>query len=303
MKTIYLALITAALIAGLSASCEKEDGMMEVLTHYDSVDMGLCTDTIPGSECSDSTHCTCTDPNHCTCSDSTHCNGADTLQNVPNVSGFPNVTGSGNIKTQAIQVAGFTEVELRKIGEVEITSGSTYKVEITDYENLLSYAKVFKEGERLVISYDSVQVMGSKLKISITMPDNLSKVIVSGAGNISVNSGFAADLIQCLVSGAGNISASGINADYVDLVLSGAGTIEAKGTAVDLSLKVNGSGTVKGKELICGNADCDIRGVSTIFLNVTDKLKVNAFVVGSLTYYGSPVIEANTGDLFTLIKG
>lgn len=62
-------------------------------------------------------------------------------------------------------------------------------------------------------------------------------------------------------------------------------------------------GTVKGKELICSNADCDIRGVSTIILNVTGKLKVNAFVVGSLTYYGSPVIEATTGDLFTLIKG
>lgn len=38
-------------------------------------------------------------------------------------------------------------------------------------------------------------------------------------------------------------------------------------------------GTVKGKELICSNADCDIRGVSTIILNVTGKLKVNAFVV------------------------
>lgn len=135
------------------------------------------------------------------------------------------------------------------------------------------------------------------------MPDKLAKAIVSGAGNISINSGFAADRIQLSVSGAGNISANGIYTENVDLTLSGAGTIEAKGTTTNLSLNLNGSGTINAKELICINAICDIRGVSTIFLSVTEKLKVSAFVVGSLTYYGSPVVEANTGDLFTLIKG
>lgn len=315
MKTIKF-LLVSAIIAGLAVSCETDNGLMEMLTPYESPDVSMSADTT--QNCADTTlNCTCADTTlNCTDTDSTQ-NGAcpdssqsiadpDTTQTVifadPGQNS-PYVSGTGEIVTQAISLANFTEVELEKTGEVEILSGSEYKVEISDYENLILLAKVYLEGERLVISYGSVQVMGSKLKVSITIPDKLSKAIVSGAGSIHVNSGFVSDNVHLIVSGAGKILASGINSQNVTIVQSGAGTIEAKGTTGKLVLDVKGSGTIKCKELICADADCDIRGVSNVFVSATDKLKVSAFVVGSLTYYGNPMLEVEKGPLFSLIKG
>ncbi|MBN1924384.1 MAG: DUF2807 domain-containing protein [Prolixibacteraceae bacterium] len=299
MKTIKFLFVTA-IVAGLAVSCETDNGMMEMITTHDSLVVGAETDTTQNSADMDSTQ-------NGACKDSVlNVADPDTTQTVIYINpgqSFPYVSGSGEIATQAVHLADFSEVELMKTGEVEIISGSEYKVEISDYENLLSYAKVYLEGKKLVISYDSVQVMGSKLKISITIPDQLTKAIVSGSGSILVNSGFASESVQLMVSGAGNVIASNINSSVVHIVLSGAGTIEAKGTTGKLMLDVKGSGTIKCKELICADADCDIRGVSNVFVSVTDKLKVCAFVVGSLTYYGDPILEVEKGLLFSLIKG
>ena len=74
----------------------------------------------------------------------------------------------GDLVTKVVELSNFREVELRKIGELEIVSGSDYKVEVSDYEDMLQYALVFMEGEKLVISYeDNVQVVASKLKVKI----------------------------------------------------------------------------------------------------------------------------------------
>ncbi len=297
MKTIKF-LFVLAIIAGLTVSCELDNGWMESINPHDSLGVSMCADTTQSS--------TDTTQNHDFPDSTQSFTDPDTSQTdifTDPGQNAPYVSGTGEIVTQTCNLTAFTEVELEKIGEVEILSGSEYKVEISDYENLILLAKVYLEGERLVISYGSVQVMGSKLKVSITIPDKLSKVIVSGAGNIHVNSGFASDNIYLIVSGAGNIMASGINSQNVNIVQSGAGTIEAKGTTGELTLDVKGSGAIKCKDLICNNAHCDIRGASTVFVSVSEKLKVSAFVVGSLTYYGNPVLEVEKGPLFSLIKG
>ncbi len=297
MKTIKF-LFVAAIVAGLTMSCEDNE-LMELINSH-TPDPGMSSDTIHNPAYSDTTQ------NPVNSDTTQNPVFTDTVQNptfTDPIQNFTYVSGTGEIASQTVNLANFTEVELKKIGEVEVLSGSEYKVEISDYENLLPYAKVYMEGERLIISYDSVQVMGSKLKISITIPDQLSKVVLSGSGNIFVNSGFVSDKVHLIVSGSGNISASGVNSQNVDIVMSGAGKIEAKGKTENFTLEVSGSATIQCKELISNNADCDLRGVSTVFVSVEDKLKVNAFVVGSLTYYGSPILEVEKGLLFSLIKG
>lgn len=265
MKTIKFLFISA--IAAISImSCEKEIGYLEKLNPIDSIEESKTTDPI--DEQSSET-----------------------------------VSGTGELATQTVNLSDFTEVELKKIGEVEIKSGSSYKVEVSDYENLLPHAKLYLEGKRLVISYDSVQVFGSKLKISITMPNKLTKTIVSGAGNINILSGFSSDNVQLIVSGAGNISAANINSSNTTIEMPGAGVIEAKGSTGCLTLKVKGSGPIKCQELMCVNAICEINGLSTVFLSTKDKLKVNALGIGNLTYYGTPILDLNLGMQFSVTKG
>lgn len=281
MKTTKF-LFVSAFVAILSVSCDKENELIEKINNLDSTTNHSSDST--SNQCADSTITLSTD---------------SIITQNPTI-----VSNTDELATQTVNLSDFTEVELKKIGEVEINKGSAYKVEVTDYKNLLPYAKVYLEGKRLVVSYDdSKQVMGSKLKITITIPDRLSKTIVSGAGNVNIRSGLASDSVQLVVSGAGNISAANINSRSVNIEMPGSGVIEAKGTTGNLTLRVKGSGTIRCKELMCTNANCDISGVSTVFLSATNKLKVNAMGIGSLTYYGTPIPDLNLGKLFSVIKG
>ena len=210
----------------------------------------------------------------------------------------------GDLLTKVVELSNFSEVELRKIGEVEIVSGSDYRVEVSDYEDMLQYALVFMEGEKLVVSYeDSVQVVASKLKVTITIPDRLSKTLLSGAGNINILSGFDSESVELSVSGAGKLTASQINAARVQMEMSGSGSLQAEGKCDYLDLSVQGSGPVNCEGLMCGEASCNIGGVCSVFLSVSDKLKVDASGIGTLRYFGNPVLELNVGMLFNVVKG
>lgn len=298
MKTIKF-LFVAAIVAFVVVSCNKENELLDLLGpngHSDAIK-------------NDSTNTSGKDTSFVVGTDTTSIVGTDTVSIPPVDSTIviiqnpTTVTGNGEITSRIVNVSDFTEVELKKVGEVEIVKGNVYKVEVSDYKNLLSFSKVYLEGKKLVISYDDVQVIGSKLKVTITMPDKLSKAVVSGAGSLKIQSGYAADNLQLILSGSGSIFANNINSNKVDITMPGAGLIEAKGTTSVLTLGIKGSGTIKCGELISNNASCDISGVGTVFVNAKTTLKVNAMGIGSLTYYGTPALEVNKGNLFTVTKG
>ncbi|MBN1117820.1 MAG: DUF2807 domain-containing protein [Bacteroidales bacterium] len=306
MKTINF-LFISAIVAFLSVSCEKGleccEKKTETTEEINKLDSLLSIENADSTinESPDSTVTEDPDSVITENSESTNTESSESIITLDN----PNaVSGKGEIATLVVNLTNFTEVELKKIGEVEIVGGSEYKVEISDYENLLPFAKVYLEGERLVISYDDIeQVMGSKLKISITIPDKLSKCIIAGSGNINVQSGYSSDNVQLMVSGAGNILATNINSHSVNIDLPGSGVIEAKGTTSEFSLQAKGSGTIKCEELMCTNANCNIGGVCNVFLGVTGNLNVDAMGIGTLTYYGNPVLKLNLGMQYSVIEG
>jgi hypothetical protein len=276
-------LFVAAIVAFVLVSCTKESEILDMITPNGHADPSK----------SDTTTNSGTDTTTITPVDTT----IVTIQNPTTIS------GNGEITSRIVNLSDFTEVELKKIGEVKIVKGNTYQVEVSDYKNLLSFSKVYLEGKKLVISYDDVQIIGSKLKVTITIPDKLSKAIVSGAGSLNIQSGYATDNFQLILSGSGSILANNINSNKVDITMPGAGLIEATGTTSNLTLGVKGSGTIKCGELTSNNAICDVSGVGTLFVNAMETLKVNAMGIGSLTYYGAPALEVNKGNLFTVTKG
>ncbi len=297
MKTIKF-LFVAAIVSFVVVSCNKNE-FLDMITPNGHSD--ACK--------SDTTNTSGKDTTFVVGTDTTAIDGTDTATITPVdttiviIQNPTTVSGNGDIISRIVNVSDFTEVELKKVGEVEIVKGNAYKVEVSDYKNLLSFSKVYLEGKKLIISYDDVQVIGSKLKVTITIPNKLSKAIVSGAGNLNIQSGYAADSLQLILSGSGSILAVNINSNKVNITMPGAGLIEANGTTSNLTLGVKGSGTIKCGALISNNASCDINGVGTVFVNAKNTLKVNAMGIGSLTYYGAPALEVNKGNLFSVTKG
>ena len=63
------------------------------------------------------------------------------------------------------------------------------------------------------------------------------------------------------------------------------------GETENFEVELAGAGVLDAKSLICRNADIEISGAGTAEVSVTDKLFADMDGVGSLRYYGDPLVE------------
>ena len=203
------------------------------------------------------------------------------------------VTGKGEILTEERNVTAFEGIELLGSADIEIVKGETFKVEVSDYENLTEFINVEVDNKLLIIKKKpSTQIIyNSKTKIYITLPDPLYTIALGGTGNISVKSSFS-NLQSVKILGKGNIFLSE-NAEYKDVkfTIIGVGDIEAKGTTEKLTANITGKGNLNLALLVANSAECYISGNGNIYVDVNDLLKATISGAGLIEYSGNPVVN------------
>ncbi|HPM12011.1 MAG TPA: head GIN domain-containing protein [Bacteroidales bacterium] len=201
--------------------------------------------------------------------------------------------GIGTVITETREVANFTKLELSNSADVEIVSGDTLLVEVSDYENLLDNIVVETRGSTLVIKNKPLRVAlrNSCANIKITMPTSISSVQVSGSGNVTVHDCVSKDL-ELNISGSGNISAeSSEQLETVEAIISGSGNIELQGTGTSVDAVVSGSGNITCKDFVAQRTDCTISGSGDVKTHTVERLDVTISGSGNVTYYGKPAVN------------
>jgi Putative auto-transporter adhesin, head GIN domain len=194
------------------------------------------------------------------------------------------VKGNGVITTESRAIAGFTRVQLEGSGTVTIVKGATFKVTVTDDQNILPYVKTTLSGGELSIGYkDDAWVRRGNLKVAIEMPA-VEETKVDGSGSMTISGGFSnAGRLKAGVSGSGDIFIQDGNADTYNVV-------------------INGSGNVKSFGLISRRAVVQISGSGDAELSVTDDLDVSITGSGDVYYTGNPVINTRISGSGRVIK-
>lgn len=211
------------------------------------------------------------------------------------VSDILGVTGKGEIVTEERTVTAFDGIELLGKADVEITKGETFKVEVSDYENLTDFLVVEVSNKLLTIKRmpQHQVIYNSKAKVFITLPDPLYTITLGGTGNINVNSGF--DALQAVkILGSGEIQLNE-NAEYKDIkiTLIGVGNIKAKGVTDKLTANITGKGNLYLASLNTNNAECYISGSGNIYVDVNNQLKATISGTGIVEYTGNPGVNAS----------
>lgn len=213
------------------------------------------------------------------------------------------VQGKGSLITKSISVTQFTEIELKKIGNVEISSGSEYAVSVSDYENLVDLASFSVIDQRLIISYADTCVKNSRLTIHITTPDPLYSLILSGTGNINVSSPLN-ELSEIILSGIGKmVFRSPVTSDDLFVDMEGDGYIFAYGEAKNLTANLGGSGSMDLTELNAKIVNCTLTGYGNIGTTVSQNLSALLAGTGNITYFGNPVVVQNITGTGSIISG
>jgi hypothetical protein len=135
------------------------------------------------------------------------------------------INGNNNIETKTLSVSTFTGIDFAIAGDVIISQGNTREVSVTGDANVIGNIDTDVSGGLWDIDFGRDCFDHYELTVNITTPD-IEEVILSGAGNITLNNFTDQGALSLDISGSGKI--------YLD---------EFDGCE-DLSIDISGSGSI-----------------------------------------------------------
>jgi hypothetical protein len=176
------------------------------------------------------------------------------------------VSGSGQAKNEARQVAPFTAIEAKCAATIHVTAQGTTKLEISGDDNIVPLIKTEVRDHTLYITAEKEYNPKNKVQINIATPD-LAKFVFAGAGEATL---------------------SNIKNDQVQIVASGAGQVKASGETKQADITLSGAGQVDTRDLHAEKAKATSTGVGEMDVYASEQLDASTSGVGVINYYGNP---------------
>jgi len=189
---------------------------------------------------------------------------------------------------------GFTKVNFGVPGNLYITFGSEFKVEMEGEKSFLEEIETEVSGDKLVIKKEDWHFsMNEKVTVYITMPE-LKGLGVSGSGKAEIKDPVKAENLNLSVSGSGKLYTASVDVTDLDCGISGSGDIilGGGGETANADISISGSGNYSGEMFKIRSADIHISGSGHCTCNVTESLKASVSGSGNVTYLGSPKVDA-----------
>ena len=210
---------------------------------------------------------------------------------------------NGHMTTEVRSLESFDEIELTESGDVYLfqdSSASTYRIEIEASDNIMDRIKTKVSGDRLTISTKCIRGKSDR-SYKIYVPD-VTKVTVSGSGNIITETAFNVNALKLGISGSGSINFSG-KADDLTIDISGSGDVKLSGSTTVLDLNVSGSGSISSFSMPADECMVSISGSGNCEVYVNKILDVSISGSGSVVYDGSPeAVNVSSSGSGTLTK-
>ena len=178
---------------------------------------------------------------------------------------------TNNVMSEARDVSGFNEVELKGVGNLSLEQTGSESLTVEAEEDVLPKIRTEVENKRLIISPER------NTSINTTKPINY-KLTVKNLNTLEV-------------SGSGNVEAEDINTDELAVTIGGAGDVEIRGSADSQEVEISGSGEYKAGDLESKEATIDVRGSGLATVNVSDELEAEVSGSGSVEYIGDPTVQ------------
>jgi hypothetical protein len=137
-------------------------------------------------------------------------------------------------------------------------------------------------------------------RISVQMR-KLSRLTLSGTGDVHAAGRVVAEQLAISISGAGLVRFDDLKVDQLRFEISGAGDGQLAGRVDELKLAISGKGKLVAEQLRAGVAIVAISGVANARLWVIDELRLAITGVGQIDYWGEPtVVKRSTSGLASI---
>lgn len=180
------------------------------------------------------------------------------------------VTGSGTMIDETREVADFSRIELRTMGQVTVTLGEAAGVQLRVEDNLMPLVETNVRGGWLVIESPPNTTLSPTrtIEINVTMPE----------------------LVEVKLSGAGLIQADGVAVESVTTTIPGSGNVILSGTVDRQTVDVSGAGNYDASALASRDAVVNLSGTGNVVVDVSGTLNATLTGTGNILYSGDPSV-------------
>jgi hypothetical protein len=192
----------------------------------------------------------------------------------------------------------FQRVEVNGPFVVTVEGGSEYGVNVQADDDELDDIEVDVEGDRLRLRYRNNEILEgfgdrNRIRVSVTMPEALRGLDLSGAANATVRGFGDLDDLDLQLSGASTANLE-LAANRIEADLGGASQLTLNGRANQLNAEVSGASQLNATELAVEEAivDASSAGVASIQANRT--LEAQASSAGRIRYRGNADVRVNS---------
>ncbi|MFB6342463.1 head GIN domain-containing protein [Saccharicrinis sp. FJH62] len=233
------------------------------------------------------------------------------------------VEGEGDVISREYNLKDFKGVILDVPGKLSVAQGEK-SIKVTTNKNLFEWLNLYVTDSILhIYLQDKINVWRfDELDFKVTLPDlnfiglNGSgdieipeevsaggdlKICINGSGDVVAKKLYAA-LMELQIDGSGNIRCDEANTIAVNASIDGSGDIRLTGSTRDISVYIDGTGSLLGFDMASKNAAVQIDGNGDCQLSVVDSLDVEIGGSGSVYYKGNPETDIRIDGTGTVQK-
>ncbi len=216
------------------------------------------------------------------------------------------VSLSGELKTQTyLPYNGFKAKKLAfekisfigtETAKITVVPSDEIKVEATYPSDMEGHGfRVYYKESEIEISVPK-QTNFSAEKFEITVYANVEEIEISGGIEFEMNAEKCRS-IDLDIKGGADVYIYNIDTVNTDISIAGAASMDLSGKTGLFELELAGAGTIDAKSLVAEKAEVEISGAGTAEVSVIEELFADIDGVGTLTYYGDPVLKNISGGL------
>lgn len=159
-------------------------------------------------------------------------------------------------------------------------------IEESKIDTDLIKAEVEDEVLKISLKKSHQQVRGLSARITISYKE-LKALYNSGSSAILCKSEINGQAFELKNSGSGMVKIPMLKVAALIVQMSGSGGLDMAGTANEQELRINGSGSIRGYDLISEVSKINITGSGDAHVHVTERLSVKLIGSGNIRYKGA----------------
>ena len=201
-------------------------------------------------------------------------------------------------------IQSFTRVEADIVGNIIYTQSNNVSVHTEGDKELVDRLLITEKNGVLKLELKRKRKIKGKKKLTVYISSPaIESINMDGVGSFNLNGVVAADNLIIDFEGVGNFEAMELQCVSIKASYEGVGNLKLGGTTDYLEITSEGVGSVNTQKLQAKNVIVRAGGVGSVKCFASDSIDLSNTGVGSITYYGKPVVKNLKNSGIGKIKG